>query len=227
MPPVQLKGAKVELLCCEIFRCNFFGRILYYKVAMSVAEDRDLVLCAQRGDIEAFGELVRRYQSAVFNVAYRMVGNRSDAEDAAQETFLKAFRAIERFDVERPLAPWLKRITTNHCLNWLQSARAKTTSVVTDMHYPGQEAETMDRYAQSKPLPEQTIIRQETADRVRDAILELPPRYRAVIELRHFQNLSYDEMAETLNRSLSNVKSDLYRARKRLAEILNNHLEVL
>ncbi len=194
---------------------------------MSVAEDRDLILRAQRGDIDAFGELVRRYQSAVFNVAYRMVGNRADAEDAAQETFLKAFRAIERFDVERPLAPWLKRITTNHCLNWLQSSRAKTTSVVTDLQFPDQAAETMDRYPQSKPLPEQRIIRQETADQIRNAILELPPHYRAVIELRHFQNLSYDEMAETLVRSLSNVKSDLYRARKKLAEILCEHMEVL
>jgi RNA polymerase sigma-70 factor (ECF subfamily) len=187
---------------------------------MSVAEDRDLVLRAQRGDVEAFGELVRRYQSAVFNVAYRMVGNRSDAEDAAQETFLKAFRAIERFDSERPLAPWLKRIATNHCLNWLQSSRMKTTNVVTDMHYPGQEADTMDRYAQAKPLPEQTIIRRETAEQIRAAILELPPHYRAVIELRHFQNLSYDEMADTLERPLSSVKSDLHRARQQLAEKL-------
>lgn len=194
---------------------------------MFAADDRDLILGAQRGDVDAFGELVRRYQSAVFNVAYRMVGNRSDAEDAAQETFLKAFGAIARFDAERPLGPWLKRITTNHCLNWLQSSRAKTTSVVTDMTFPGQEAETMDQYAQSKPLPEQTIIRQETAEQLRAAIWQLPPHYRAVIELRHFQNLSYDEMAETLQRSLSNVKSDLFRARKTLANLLGDHAEVL
>jgi RNA polymerase sigma-70 factor (ECF subfamily) len=88
------------------------------------------------------------------------------------------------------------------------------------MHYPGQEADTMDRYAQAKPLPEQTIIRRETAEQIRAAILELPPHYRAVIELRHFQNLSYDEMADTLERSLSSVKSDLYRARQQLAEKL-------
>lgn len=187
---------------------------------MFAGDERDLIVRAQRGDVEAFGELVGRYQSAVFNVAYRMVGNRADAEDAAQETFLRAFRAIGRFDVERPLAPWLKRIATNHCLNWLQTARMKTTSVVTDMHYPGEEAETMDRYAQARPLPEQLVIRRETAEQIRNAILQLPPHYRAVIELRHFQNLSYDEIADTLDRSLSNVKSDLYRARKTLAELL-------
>jgi RNA polymerase sigma-70 factor (ECF subfamily) len=172
--------------------------------------------------VEAFGELVRRYQSAVFNVAYRLVGSRSEAEDAAQDTFLKAFRAIDRFDPDRPLAPWLKRITTNHCLNLLQTAQAKTTNVVTDIHHPGQDPVTMDSYAQPRPLPEQTAIRKEMAEQIRAAILQLPPHYRAVIELRHFQDLSYDEMAETLARSLSNVKSDLYRARKQLADILKD-----
>lgn len=189
---------------------------------MSESDERDLVFRVQRGDVEAFGELVRRHQSAVFNVAYRMTGNRHDAEDAAQETFLRAFRAFDRFDPERPLAPWLKRITANYCLNWLQSSRVKTTNVVADMQYPGQEAMTMDSYAQTKPLPEQMAINRETADQLRAAILQLPPHYRAVIELRHFQDLSYDEMAETLERSLNNVKSDLYRARKLLAEMIGN-----
>lgn len=187
---------------------------------MSVADERDLVLRAQKGDVDAFGELVRGHQSAVYNVAYRMVGNRRDAEDAAQEAFLRAFKAFDRFDPDRPFAPWVKRITTNVCLNWLHSSRVKTTNVVTDTHYPGQDTFTMDKYAQSRPLPEQEAARRETAEQIRSAILRLPPHYRAVIELRHFQDLSYDEIAETLERSLSSVKSDLYRARKKLAELL-------
>jgi RNA polymerase sigma-70 factor (ECF subfamily) len=80
----------------------------------------------------------------------------------------------------------------------------------------------MDSYAQSRPLPEQTVIRRETADQIRAAILQLSPHYRAVIELRHFQNLSYDEMVALLGRPLSSVKSDLFRARKQLAELLSN-----
>ena len=146
--------------------------------------------------------------------AYRMTGNRRDAEDLAQEAFLRAFRAFDRFDPERPLRPWLKRIAANLCLNWLQSSRIQTTSVETDM------PAVLDAYAQSGPLPEQLAINRETAVHIRAAILQLPPHYRAVIELRHFQDLSYDEMVETLERSLSNVKSDLYRARKQLAELL-------
>ena len=189
---------------------------------MSVSDERELVLRAQRGDVEAFGELVRRHQAAVYNVAYRMTGSRHEAEDLAQEAFLRAFKAFDRFDPDRQLRPWLKRITTNLCLNWLQTSRVKTTNVVTDMHLPGQEAATMDDYAQNRPLPEQVVMRRETAEQIRAAILQLPPHYRAVIELRHFQDLSYDEMAETLGRPLSNVKSDLYRARKRLGEILGD-----
>jgi len=189
---------------------------------MSTADERDLVIRAQRGDVEAFGQLVRCHQSAVYNVAYRLTGNRQDAEDAAQEAFLKAFRAFDRFDPDRPLAPWLKRIAANLCLNWLQSSPVKTTSVVTDMQFPASEADrTMDNFAQSRPLPEQLVMRRETAEQIRTAILQLPPHYRAVIELRHFQDLSYDEMAETLERPLSSVKSDLFRARKQLAEILS------
>lgn len=189
---------------------------------MSVSDERELVVHAQRGDVEAFGELVRRHQSAVYNVAYRMTGSRSEAEDLAQESFLRAFRAFDRFDPERPLRPWLKRITTNLCLNWLQTSQVKTTTVVTDIQLPGQDTVTMDSYAQSNPLPEQIVIHRETAEQIQAAILQLPPSYRAVIELRHFQDLSYDEMAETLGRSLSNVKSDLFRARKLLAEVLGD-----
>jgi RNA polymerase sigma-70 factor (ECF subfamily) len=181
---------------------------------MSVDDERELVIRAQMGDVAAFGELVRHHQSAVFNVAYRMTGNRRDAEDLAQEAFLRAFRAFDRFDPDRPLRPWLKRIAANLCLNWLQSSRIQTTSVEADM------PAVMDSFAQSGPPPEQSAINRETAVHIRAAILQLSPHYRAVIELRHFQDLSYDEMAQTLGRSLSNVKSDLYRARQQLAELL-------
>jgi RNA polymerase sigma-70 factor (ECF subfamily) len=97
----------------------------------------------------------------------------------------------------------LNEATWKRLANWcvlinrpfsMSPIRAKTTNVVTDIHYPGQEPVTMDSSAQSRPLPEQTAISRETAERIRAAILQLPPQYRAVIELRHFQDLSYDEM---------------------------------
>lgn len=186
---------------------------------MSV-DDRELALRTREGDLGAFGELVRRYQSAVFNVAYRLLGNRSDAEDATQETFLRAFRAFNRFDLERPLAPWLKRIATNVCLNWLESARGKPHVTEADIAGSAANRVTMDSWANPQPNPEQKLMTAEAAAEVRAAILRLPAHYRAVIELRHFQGQSYSEISETLGRSLSNVKSDLFRARRLLAKMM-------
>ena len=187
---------------------------------MTQASERDLLNRAKQGDEAALAALVRRYQTAVFNVAYRLLGNRQDAEDAAQETFVRAFRALDRFDAERPFAPWIKRITANHCLNRLEAAKVRPFIPEVDLAGPGETAVTLDKWAQSDPTPEQTLLAQEQAGRIRLAIAALPPRYRAVIELRHFQQLSYEEMAVELERPLSSVKSDLFRARKMLAEKL-------
>ena len=187
---------------------------------MVQANERDLLNRAKQGDEIALTVLVRRYQTAVFNVAYRFLGNRQDAEDAAQEAFVRAFRALGRFDGERPFAPWIKRITANHCLNRLEAAKIRPSIPETDLSAPGETAVTLDKWAHHNPNPEQLLLAQEQAGNIRAAIVDLPPRYRMAIELRHFQQLSYEEMAVMMERPLSSVKSDLYRARKMLAEKL-------
>jgi RNA polymerase sigma-70 factor (ECF subfamily) len=190
---------------------------------MERADERDWLKRAQGGDETAFAELVKCHQTAVFNVAYRLLGRRRDAEDAAQEAFLRAFQALERFDVARPFAPWIKRITVNVCYNWLESARVKPAVLAADMVRDDEPAD-LDDWAQSAPTPEQTVATKERDEQVRAAIWQLPPRYRAVIELRHFQELSYEEMAVMLARPLSDVKSDLFRARKQLAKLLQGQI---
>lgn len=187
--------------------------------SLALSDDQALLQAAKGGDTAAFGQLIRRYQRAVFNVAYRLVGNRPDAEDLAQESFLRAFRAIDRFDLSRPVGPWLKRITTNVCLNWLEMKRVRPESQEADLGEGG-----LEQWDSHLPGPEQQLLHNEQAGLIRLAILQLPPSYRAVIELRHFQELSYEEMAETLQRPLSSVKSDLFRARKLLAEKLQSSL---
>ena len=187
---------------------------------MTLTDEQQLLQQARQRDetsAAAYGELVRRYQTAVFNVAYRLLGRRVEAEDAAQEAFLRAYRALDRFNLERPFAPWIKRITTNLCLNWLESARARTQLLAAEMAHPDQPV-SMDDWAQTAPSPEQTLVHEEQTTQLHEAILALPPRYRVAIELRHFQELSYEEMAEVMERPLSSVKSDLFRARKLLAE---------
>jgi RNA polymerase sigma-70 factor (ECF subfamily) len=170
-------------------------------------DEHDLAQRAAQGDREAFGELVSCHQGGVYNVAYRMLGEHLDAEDATQETFLRAFRAIHTLDPQRPPGAWLKKIAVNVCLNRLE--RRGTLTLEDDEALPAND-----------PGPESQTIAREQNRMIRSALLTLPARYRAAIELRHYQELSYFEMAETLNRPLSAIKSDLFRARSMLAKIL-------
>ncbi len=176
---------------------------------MDTLPDHDLILRARRGETEAFGELVHRTQTAVFNVCYRLLGERREAEDLAQETFLRAWERLHTFDVERPFLPWIRRVAANLCLNHLP-ARAPDFPELDDER---------DR-ANPESGPPQLVEGRQQSEQLRAALTSLPPRYRLALELRHFQELSYEEIAQTLNRPLSDVKSDLFRARKLLKSAL-------
>ena len=176
---------------------------------MNIVNDRRLTKLTAQGDTNAFGELVQLHQSAVFNVAYRMLGNQRDAEDLTQEAFIRAYKAFNSFDTDRPFRPWIKRIATNLCLNRIKNHRP-TLSLESGLPPP----------KETKPGPEAQTAKNEQNAQIRAAILLLKPHYRAVIELRHFQDLNYEEIAKTLNKPLSTVKSDLFRARKILAKNL-------
>ena len=178
---------------------------------MSSTDDRGLALRVLQGDRDAFGEIVRRHQQAVFNAAYHVLANVHDAEDATQEAFIRAYQFFDRYDVERPLAPWLKRIAVNVCLNRLEGL--KIASTLDDEVVPVPDP---------NPGPEAQTVNRDRDERIRSELLRLPSRYRLVIELQHFQDLSYEEIAKELKRSLSDVKSDLFRARRLLAERLKD-----
>jgi RNA polymerase sigma-70 factor (ECF subfamily) len=187
---------------------TFSHHSLYYTVAMSAPTDRDLIQHARRGDAAAFGELVTRYQTSVFNVCYRIVHERADAEDMAQETFIRAHERLNMFDDERAFGPWVRRVAANVCLNHLESRRV--TTQLDD-----------ERDADESQRPERQAEVRERSEQIRGALASLPAHYRVVIELRHYQELSYDEIAAELNIPLSDVKSHLFRARKLLAEKLH------
>jgi RNA polymerase sigma-70 factor (ECF subfamily) len=178
---------------------------------MSSAPESELARRAAGGDRTAFAEIVRLHQRAVYNVAYRLLGNARDAEDATQEAFLRAYRFFDKFDPDRPLAPWLKKIAVNVCLDRL-NAEPPASSLDDDLSPP----------QDPRPSPEDLTEARLRGERIHAEVVRLSPRYRAVIELRHFQQLSYDEIASALNRPLSDVKSDLFRARKLLAERLKD-----
>jgi RNA polymerase sigma-70 factor, ECF subfamily len=172
---------------------------------MTAPTDRDLILRARRGDAEAYGELVTRYQTSIFNVCYRILHERGEAEDLAQESFIRAYDRINTFDIEREFGPWIRRVAANVCLNHLES-QPKSVEL------------NDERDAGESQRPEAVMEVHERSEHIRRALASLPPQYRLVIELRHYQELSYDEIAGELDIPLSDVKSHLFRARKLLAE---------
>ena len=175
---------------------------------MNTPTDRDLLLRARRGETEAYGELVTRYQTGVFNVCYRILHNRSDAEDLAQETFIRAYDRLYTFDLEREFSPWIRRVAANLCLNYLEAQK------------PVAELDE-DRDEDKTQSPGEQVEVKERSEQIRTALASLPPHYRVVVELRHYQDLPYDEIANELEIPLSDVKSHLFRARKLLAEKLH------
>jgi len=175
---------------------------------MNAPADRDLILRARRGEAEAFGELVTRYQTGVFNVCYRILHERGEAEDLAQDAFIRAYDRIQTFDMERDFGPWIRRVAANLCLNHIESQ--KVTAELDD-----------ERHAGESQSPEATVEVHDRSEQIRVALASLPPNYRLVVELRHYQELSYDEIAAQLSIPLSDVKSHLFRARKLLAEKLH------
>jgi RNA polymerase sigma-70 factor, ECF subfamily len=175
-----------------------------------VTESQWLVLALQ-GDIDAFGELVLLYERPVFNLAYRMLGNAAEAEDAAQEAFIKAYSNLFRYDTERPFKTWLLSITSNHCIDRLR--RRRLTWLSLDEPLPAHPA-----LVSSEAGPESAFLAQERSEQVQRLLLSLSDEYRLVVVLRYWYDLSYQEIAEMLDTTESAVKSRLFRARQTLAK---------
>ncbi len=132
-----------------------------------------------------------------------------------QETFIRAFDRLETYDPDRPFGPWIRRVAANYCLNNIK--RGKLILLPLEEELEGSTKKVEER-------PEHAALQAERAEAVRDAILALPVAYRVVIELRHFFDMSYKEIAEAVGLPLSDVKSHLFRARKMLAERLSPHV---
>jgi RNA polymerase sigma-70 factor (ECF subfamily) len=174
---------------------------------MDAPSDRDLILNTRHGDMAAFGELVLRHQTAVFNVCYRILHERGEAEDMAQETFIRAHARLNSFDLERAFGPWIRKVAANVCLNHLETQKVTTEL---DDEKDADESQSLEKQVEVK----------ERSVQIRMALASLPANYRVVLELRHYQEMSYDEIANELKIPLSDVKSNLFRARKLLAEKL-------
>ena len=181
--------------------------------------EREWIRLAQAGDENAFSELVGAFQVPVYNLCYRMLGESDEAEDAAQETFLKAYRNMKRYDPNRKFVTWVLSIASNHCIDQLRKRRLTFLSL--DM--------TPEIWEGSDPEhgPEGTFEDRELQTEVQEMLGTLNGPDRAAILLRYWYDCSYEEIADTLTISVSAVKSRLHRARRDLAEGWQGHPMIL
>lgn len=176
-------------------------------------EEQTWVLQAQQGDDEAFTRLVETYQTPVFNLCYRMLGEPELAEDAAQETFLRAYQHLHRYDQKRPFATWLLSIAAHYCIDRLRRRKFAMFS----MDAEDDEGNTFEYPDMDAPNPETESIKGQTQERVHALLQDLDNTDRAAVIMRYWYDYSEKEIAESLRLTVSAVKSRLHRARKSLA----------
>jgi len=161
------------------------------------------------GDASAFGNLVEAYSQSVFNLCYRMLGDPFEAEDAAQETFIRAYKSLKRYDSERPFSTWVLSIAAHYCIDQLRRRKMKLVPF---------EALPYEEIRDPSPNPEVNISITEDQEQIRRLLDMLGPTDRAAIVMFYWYEFSYDEISDALQISLSAVKSRLHRARRTLAQ---------
>jgi RNA polymerase sigma-70 factor (ECF subfamily) len=181
--------------------------------------DYELVKLAQQGQQKAFAELMDRYRDILYFMLLKMVNNPTDAEDLTIEAFSKAFRNLDQYVPTFAFSTWLFRIATNNCIDFLRRKRSNSlnanTQDIADFKSVTIKSEQLD--------PEEHYINNQKVKYMRDIVAQLKPRYRTLVELRYFEELSYEEIAEQLSMPLGTVKAQLFRARDLMYNILKNH----
>lgn len=172
-----------------------------------MVDDTTCVAQAIAGDLSAFDALVERYQKPVYNLAYRMLGNAADAEDAAQETFLRAFAGLSSYQATRKFGTWLLSITSHWCIDRLRRKKVVSIEFLQDISLIGGLTEG----------PEATVVAHENESEAQRWLATLPEAYRLIVVLRYWHDLSYTEIAEVTSLPLSTVRMRLFRARRLLA----------
>lgn len=182
--------------------------------------DYQLVNQAIEGDQKAYAELLGRYRDSIYFMLLKMVNNKSDAEDLTIEAFGKAFKNIKQYSPSFAFSTWLFKIASNNCIDFLRKKKASVVSIditENDSDYdnsPVIQSEFLD--------PEEKLIRDQKFELMQNIVTKLKPRYRKLIELRYFEEFSYEEIAEDMELPIGTVKAQLFRARELLYNILKN-----
>jgi RNA polymerase sigma-70 factor, ECF subfamily len=183
-------------------------------------EDIQLVARARSGDERAFRALVEKYERPVFSICLRMVRNRDEATDLSQDSFIKVFASLDRYNPAYAFSSWLFKITSNLCIDYLRKRRVETYPM--DEPIDGDNGEIRRQYEAPDPNPEEVFVRREKMGRLEAAIDALPEHYRIMLILRHQEDLSYEEIADNLSIPLGTVKARIHRAREMLKGLLGD-----
>ncbi len=186
--------------------------------------DFKLVGHAMKGDQKAYAELMQRYKDSIYFMLLKMVNNRDDADDLTIEAFGKAFKNLHQYTPDYAFSTWLFKIATNNCIDFIRRKRKMTFSI--DQGIESENGSEMQFEIKSPTLdPEERMIKMQKAVLMREVVEKLKPRYRRLVELRYFQERSYDEIATELQLPLGTVKAQLFRAREFLYQILKTDQE--
>jgi len=181
--------------------------------------DYRLVLSAISGTQKAYEELFKRYKDAIFFMLLKMVNNKNDAEDLTFEAFGKAFRNIKQYSPKYAFSTWLFKIASNNCIDFLRKKKGNTVSIDGKDDAENERSITLESNTLN---PEQEFIKGQKAKIMRNEVSRLKERYRRLIELRYFEEYSYDEIAKELNLPIGTVKAQLFRARELLFNTLKD-----
>ncbi len=186
--------------------------------------DYDLVQKARKGDQNAFAELMDRYRDSIYFMLLKMVQNKDDADDLTIEAFGKAFNRLDLYTPNFAFSTWLFKIASNNAIDFIRRKKKNTISI--DQAVGGEEGDEMYMDLKSDGLtPEEISIKEQKMKIMRQVVQRLKPRYRQLVEMRYFEQLSYEEISEKLELPLGTVKAQLFRARDLLYEILKSSKE--
>lgn len=184
-----------------------------------------LVEKAKEGNQKAYAELMQRYKDSIFFMVLKMVNNKDDAMDITVTTFAKAFENLDKYRPDYAFSTWLFRIATNGSIDFIRKKKIATTSI-DGMSFDGSEDKVFEIKSDSLN-PEETSIKKQQTEQLKEIIDKLPPRYKTLIILRYFDELSYEEISEQLDLPLGTVKAQLFRGRDLLSNVLNRRKKSL
>ncbi|MCS7086283.1 MAG: sigma-70 family RNA polymerase sigma factor [Bacteroidia bacterium] len=178
-------------------------------------EDKALVARVIDGDGKAFENLMQKYRKSVYYLVFKIVRNAEDAEDLTQDTFVKAYSFIHKFDSKFAFSTWLFKIATNNCIDFIRRRKMQTLPLNAPQN-PNDASSPVLQLQDRGPIPSDSLVLKERREHLMFAIDRLPERYRKLLHLRYFDELSYEEVAQRLGVPMGTIKAQLHRARELL-----------